>query len=105
MRLSVPIPWHTCCTFAPTDSQIEATALMNEIFIARNAFEACLISSALLAVVTISGGGSPAPAGGGEVFGRAWHVPLGSGRGMFLLRGGVRLVASAYHQSLGGENE
>ena len=35
MRLSVPMPWQTCCTLAPTDSQIEATALINEIFIAR----------------------------------------------------------------------
>ena len=65
MRLSVPIPWHTCCTLAPTDSQTDATALMNEIFIARNALEACLISSALLVLVTINGGGICARSGCG----------------------------------------
>ena len=65
IRESVPIPSHTCCTFAPTDSQIDATALMKEIFIARNALEACLISSALFALVMISRGGAlPAAASG-----------------------------------------
>ena len=34
---------------------------MNEIFIARKALEACLISSALLALVTIKGGGICCP--------------------------------------------
>ena len=70
MRVSLPIPWVTCCTFAPTLSQIEATALMNEIFIARNAFEACLISSALFALVAISGGGTWARSGRGIASGR-----------------------------------
>ena len=59
----MPIPWQTCCTLAPTDSQTEATALMKEIFIARNALEACLISSALLVLVTIKGGGICARSG------------------------------------------
>ncbi len=63
MRESVPMPSHTCLTSAPTASQIEATALMNEIFIARNALEACLISSALLVLVMMSGGGICAPVG------------------------------------------
>ena len=70
MRESVPMPWTTCFTLAPTDSQIDATALMNEIFIARKAFEACLINSALFVLVTISGGGICARSGRGIASGR-----------------------------------
>jgi len=65
MRLSVPMPWHTCCTSAPTDSQIDATALTNEIFMARKALEACLISSALLALVMIKRRRKAHPVGAG----------------------------------------
>src|SRR6266852_2583014 len=63
IRESVPIPSLTCSTFAPTDSQIDATALIKEIFIARNALEACLISSALFVLVTINRGGVLAASG------------------------------------------
>ena len=48
---------HHLPTLAPTDSQTDATALMKEIFIARKALEACLISSALLVLVTMRGAG------------------------------------------------
>src|SRR5208282_6034825 len=65
IRESVPIPSHTCPTFAPTDSQIEATALMNEIFMARKAFEACLINSALFVLVMMRRGGTCARSGRG----------------------------------------
>ena len=46
MRASRPIPRATWSTFAPTSSQTFAISLMNEILVARNAFEACLIISA-----------------------------------------------------------
>ena len=65
MRESVPTPWTTWFTFAPTDSQTEATALMKEIFIARKALDACLISSALFVLVTMMGGGIKARSGWG----------------------------------------
>ncbi len=61
----LPMPWHTWFTSAPTDSQMEATALMKEIFMARNALEACLISSALLVLVTMMGAGIEARSGCG----------------------------------------
>ena len=47
------MPSRTWSTSAPTDSHSVATALMKLIFIARNALDAYLISSALLAVVAI----------------------------------------------------
>src|SRR5581483_11435759 len=53
MRASDPIPSTTWSMFAPTASHIVATALMKLIFIARKAFDACLISSALLRVRTL----------------------------------------------------
>src|SRR5258707_6374034 len=40
IRESEPTPAHTSAMSAPTASDMLATALMNEIFIARNAFEA-----------------------------------------------------------------
>ena len=43
----MPIPAATWCTSAPNASQIAAISLMNEIFVARNAFEAYLIISAV----------------------------------------------------------
>ena len=46
MRSSSPIPPATSVTSAPTSSQTLAISLMNEIFVARNAFEASLIISA-----------------------------------------------------------
>jgi hypothetical protein len=52
------MPRATSSTFASTASHTFATALMNEIFIARKAFDACLISSAALVDVRSSGGGS-----------------------------------------------
>ena len=58
MRLSRPMPRATCSTFASVASQRFETALMNEIFSARKAFEACLMISALLVEVNRSGGGS-----------------------------------------------
>ena len=80
MRESLPIPSHTCWTLAPTDSQIEATALMNEIFIAKNALEACLISSALRVLVIMSRGGIWARSGRGMASARlTCHVTMSAG--------------------------
>ena len=45
----------TMRTLAPMRSQISATALTNEIFVARNALEACLMSSAVWTLVTSTG--------------------------------------------------
>ena len=42
---------------------MDATALMKEIFMARNALEACLMSSALLVLVTMMGAGMVAAVG------------------------------------------
>ena len=41
----------TVCTSAPVASQMRATALMKLIFVARNALDACLISSAVFTSV------------------------------------------------------
>ena len=78
IRESVPIPSLTCSTFAPTASQIDATALIKEIFIARNALEACLISSALFELVTIRRGGAlpMAASGRGIASPRPQYHPL-----------------------------
>ena len=53
IRESEPMPSLTWSTSAPTDSHSVATALMKLIFIARKAFDAYLMSSALFAVVAI----------------------------------------------------
>src|SRR5579859_6236095 len=79
MRESVPIPSRTCSTSAPTASHTLATALIKEIFIARKALEACLISSALLALVRIR---------------RAWNSPV-TGPGM-----ASGFLIAAVHQRL-----
>ena len=82
IRASEPIPSQTSLMSAPTASQIFATALMKEIFVARNAFEACLISSALFVLVTIIGGGVLAPFGfdpGVEKLATAFWMPRVSG--------------------------
>jgi hypothetical protein len=55
MRTSWPMPSATTSTSAPTRSQIRATWLMNEMRVARNAFEACLISSAVGTSVSTTG--------------------------------------------------
>ena len=47
IRSSSPIAWDTTDTSAPTSSQTFAISLMNEILVARNAFDAYLIISAL----------------------------------------------------------
>ena len=47
MRSSRPIPSATVTTSAPSSSETLAISLMNEIFVARKAFEASLIISAL----------------------------------------------------------
>ena len=47
IRSSSPIAWATTDTSAPTSSQTFAISLMNEILVARKAFEAYLIISAL----------------------------------------------------------
>ena len=60
------MPRATSSTSASTASQTLATELMKLIFIARKAFEACLISSALLALVRSSGGGCQFIARSGE---------------------------------------
>ena len=46
MRSSRPMPRATSLTSAPTPSQTLAISLMNEILVARKAFEASLIISA-----------------------------------------------------------
>ncbi len=46
IRSSSPIPRATSSTSAPSSSETFAISLMNEIFVARNAFEASLIISA-----------------------------------------------------------
>jgi hypothetical protein len=53
------MPRTTSLTSAPTASQIVATALMNESFVARKALLAYLIVSAEAGSVTISGAGTP----------------------------------------------
>ena len=70
IRWSAPIPLLTSSTFAPTASQRLATGLMKEILMARKAFEACLIYSALLALVTINSvfPFCPEPAGTASLF-------------------------------------
>ena len=47
MRLSSPMPRATSCTSAPTFSQRSAISLMKVIFVARNAFAAYFVSSAV----------------------------------------------------------
>ncbi len=55
MRVSRPMPRATSATSASTSSQTFAISLMNEILVARNAFEASLISSdEAMSVMTIS---------------------------------------------------
>ena len=53
MRGSIPKPDATIVTSASTASHISATMLMYEIFMARNALAACLISSAVAKPVTL----------------------------------------------------
>ena len=55
IRRSSPIPFATSWTSAPTASESTAISLMNEIFAARNAFAAYLISSAERTPVTTIG--------------------------------------------------
>ena len=55
---------------AVVQAPAEATALMKEIFIARKALEACLISSALFVLVTMIAGGICARSGPGIASGR-----------------------------------
>ena len=56
MRESSPIARVTSLISAPTFSQRSAITLAYEIFSAKKEFDACLISSALLIVVTSSSG-------------------------------------------------
>ncbi len=46
MRLSMPMPPQTFLMSAPDASQTMDRALANDIFMDRNAFDACLINSA-----------------------------------------------------------
>ena len=55
MRLSSPMPRATSCTSAPTFSERSAISLMKVILVARNAFAAYLINSAVRRAVNISG--------------------------------------------------
>ena len=71
IRESVPIPRATCSISASTASHTFATALMKEIFSARKALQACLISSALLALVRIRRAEHCAPGGSGILVGTA----------------------------------
>ena len=54
IRSSSPIPRETSRTSAPTSSQTLAISLMKEILVARKAFEASLIISALVTSVRTS---------------------------------------------------
>src|SRR5580704_10978028 len=58
MRASLPTARTTSSISAPSFSAKSESMLAYDIFSARNEFEACLISSALLIVVTIHAGGS-----------------------------------------------
>ena len=60
IRWSSPIPRATSSTSAPVSSHTLAISLMNEIFVARNAFAASLIISALAMSVRTSGASSGA---------------------------------------------
>ena len=60
MRWSSPMPRATSSTSAPVSSQTFAISLMNEILVARNAFAASLIISALATSVRTSGAPSGA---------------------------------------------
>jgi hypothetical protein len=55
MRRSSPMARETTLTSAPSTSQRFAISLMKEIFVARNAFEAYLISSAVCTLVLTMG--------------------------------------------------
>ena len=55
MRSSRPMPCATTETSAPTSSQTFAISLMNEILVARNAFEPYLIISAEATSVRMTG--------------------------------------------------
>ncbi len=55
MRWSRPMPRATSSTSAPVSSQTFAISLMNEIFVAKNAFAASLIISALATSVRTIG--------------------------------------------------
>ena len=57
-RSSRPIPRATSITSAPSSSETFAISLMNEIFVARKAFEASLIISALATSVLTTGASS-----------------------------------------------
>ena len=58
MRRSSPTARITCCTSPPICSQRLPTMFAYEIFMARNAFETCLISSALWTFVATNVGGA-----------------------------------------------
>ena len=60
IRLSRPIPYATSSTSAPSSSETLAISLMNEILVARKAFEASLIISALATSVLTTGASSGA---------------------------------------------
>src|SRR6266567_3289913 len=60
MRPSRPMPRATSTTSAPVSSHTLAISLMNEIFVAKNAFAASLIISALETSVRTSGAPSGA---------------------------------------------
>ena len=59
MRWSRPIPRATSRTSAPTCSHTLAISLMNEIFVARKAFEAYLIISAVGTVARTTSASMP----------------------------------------------
>jgi len=87
-------------TLAPTDSHMEATALMKEIFMARNAFEACLMSSALLLLVTMIGAGMEVRSAEGwlrrirNITAGEWSVDLAK-------NGGTAVIVAADDDAIG----
>lgn len=55
MRLSSPMPRAISCTSAPTFSARSAISFMNVILVARNAFAAYLVSSAVRRLLNMTG--------------------------------------------------
>jgi hypothetical protein len=80
---------------------MEATALMKEIFMARNALEACLINSALLVLVTMMGAGNGSAVGLRDGVGALVVCAAGERRVDFAQHGGAAVVVAADDDAVG----
>jgi hypothetical protein len=87
--LSLPMPSRTSSTSAPLASHISAIALANEIFIARNALAACLMSSALAEPVITRRAGMCALSGTGIALLEVAQLRLSSGFYVLVSRSAV----------------